>query len=74
MDGICHLYELHLKRLNPARKVVQYEVKDLFQYVDELADLSCLMYDGKTSTYVPYGREWVKKSLLTRLKKVSGGK
>ena len=74
MDGICRLYEVQLKRLNPNKKTVRYEVKDLFQYVDELGDLSCLMYDNKTSSYVPYGREWVKKALLARLKSVSGAK
>jgi hypothetical protein len=72
MDGICKLYELHLKKLNPNKTTVRYDVSDLFQYVDELGDLSCLMYDAKTSSYVPYGREWVKTSLLKRLKKISG--
>merc|ERR1712137_873047 len=71
MDGICRLYELNLKRLNPTKKTVSYALEDLFIYVDSLADLSCLMYDNKTSAYVPYGREWVKKALVARLKAVS---
>lgn len=43
MDGVVGLYELHLKKLNPNVKTIQYDVQDLFQYLDELADLSCLM-------------------------------
>lgn len=43
MDGVCQLYEVHLKRLNPNLKTIEYDVQDLFQYLDELADLSCLM-------------------------------
>jgi hypothetical protein len=71
MDGICQMYELHLKRLNPNVKTIQYDVGDLYQYIDELADLSCLVYSDKTSSYEPFGREWVKKALLQRLKAMS---
>ena len=46
-------------------------MSDLFQYVDELADLSCLIYSDKSSAYEPFGREWIKKSLLNRLKSMS---
>lgn len=71
MDGVCRMYELQLKRLNPTRTKISYELKDLLQYVDELGDLSVLMYDGKTGSYAPYGREWVKKALVNRLKQMS---
>lgn len=46
-------------------------MSDLFQYVDELADLSCLIYSDKAAAYEPFGREWIKKALLARLKSMS---
>jgi hypothetical protein len=52
-------------------QTIQYDVGDLFQYVDELADLSCLIYSDKSSAYEPFGREWIKKTLLNRLKSMS---
>ncbi len=52
-------------------QTIQYDVSDLFQYVDELADLSCLIYSDKAAAYEPFGREWIKKALLARLKSMS---
>ena len=43
MDGICGLYEKELKALNPAHKNITYDVADLYTYLDQLTDISCLV-------------------------------
>jgi len=43
MDGICQLYEQKLKVLNPNVRNLSYDISDLYAYIDQLGDLSCLV-------------------------------
>ena len=44
MDGVCKMYEEHLKRwMNPNSPSVTYDVSQ-FDFIDGLADLCCLVY------------------------------
>uniref|UniRef100_A0A915I6B5 Enhancer of rudimentary homolog n=1 Tax=Romanomermis culicivorax TaxID=13658 RepID=A0A915I6B5_ROMCU len=42
MEGICKIYEEHLKKQNPNSPSITYDVSQLFDFIDRLADLSCL--------------------------------
>lgn len=42
--GVCKIYEEHLKKLNPKSVSITYDITQLFEFVDHLADLSCLVY------------------------------
>lgn len=42
--GVCKIYEEHLKRQNPNTPSITYDISQLFDFVDQLADLSCLVY------------------------------
>lgn len=41
--GICGLYERKLKELNPAVRNITYDISDLYNFIDGLADLSALV-------------------------------
>ncbi|XP_042989164.1 enhancer of rudimentary homolog isoform X3 [Carya illinoinensis] len=43
MDGICGLYERKLKELNPAIRNITYDIADLYNFIDGLADMSALV-------------------------------
>ncbi|KDP46739.1 hypothetical protein JCGZ_06527 [Jatropha curcas] len=43
MDGICGLYERKLKELNPASRNITYDIADLYNFIDGLADMSALV-------------------------------
>jgi hypothetical protein len=43
MEGVCKIYEEHLKRQNPNTPSITYDISQLFDFVDQLADLSCLV-------------------------------
>ena len=43
VTGICAVYEKGLKTLNPAVRHITYDIADLYHYIDQLADLSCLV-------------------------------
>ena len=41
--GICKIYEEHLRQLHPHSPSITYDISELFKFVDDLHDLSCLM-------------------------------
>lgn len=43
MDGICQMYERQLKQENPNKRQITYDIQNLFEYIDNLPDLSCLV-------------------------------
>lgn len=47
-SGICRIFEEHLKRLHPNSPSITYDISELFDFIDNLTDLSCLMWVGLT--------------------------
>ena len=41
--GVCKIYEEYLKRMNPQAPSITYDISQLFDFIDQLADLSCLV-------------------------------
>jgi len=44
VSGVCKIYEEHLKKQNPNTPCITYDINQLFDFLDQLADLSCLVY------------------------------
>jgi hypothetical protein len=42
-DAITRMYEERLKVITPGVKSLSYDVHDLFRWLDNLADISCLV-------------------------------
>ncbi|KAK1943511.1 Enhancer of rudimentary [Phytophthora citrophthora] len=72
MDGVVKMYEAKLKQLNPNMKNITYDIQDLYTYIDSLTDLSALVLDLETKTYLPCGKEWIKKKVFQVLKNQAG--
>ncbi|DAZ98070.1 TPA: hypothetical protein N0F65_001945, partial [Lagenidium giganteum] len=72
MDGVVKMYEAKLKQLNPQLKNITYDIQDLYNYIDSLTDLSALVLDLETKTYLPCGKEWIKKKVFQVLKNQCG--
>ncbi|KAL6032772.1 hypothetical protein STEG23_022355 [Scotinomys teguina] len=69
MEGVCKMYEEHLKRMNPNNPSITYGVSQLFDSMDDLADLSCLVYRADTQTYQPYNKDWIKEKIYVFLRR-----
>ncbi len=41
--GLSKIFEEHLKRLNPGQAQITYDISQLFDFIDQLTDLSCLV-------------------------------
>ena len=69
MEGVCKIYEEHLKRMNPDSSSITYDISKLFDFIDELADLCCLVFQKNTSAYAPYNKDWIKEKIYILLRK-----
>ncbi|XP_018574217.1 enhancer of rudimentary homolog [Anoplophora glabripennis] len=72
MEGVCRIYEEHLKRRNPNTPTITYDISQLFDFVDQLSDLSCLVYQKSTNTYAPYNKDWIKEKIYILLRQAAG--
>ena len=57
-----------LKVLNPKMANITYDISDLFSYLDQVTDISLLIYQEPIHGYLPRNREWVKRQLYTHLR------
>lgn len=44
LNGICSLYEARLKFKNPNKPNITYSIAELFEWMDKMTDISCLVY------------------------------
>ncbi|KAK9884278.1 hypothetical protein WA026_005230 [Henosepilachna vigintioctopunctata] len=72
MEGVCKIYEEHLKKRNPNTPTITYDISQLFDFVDQLSDLSCLVYQKSTNTYAPYNKDWIKEKIYILLRQAAG--
>ncbi|CAF1208312.1 unnamed protein product, partial [Didymodactylos carnosus] len=73
LDGICKVFEEHLKKRNPMSPSITYDISELFDFIDQLADLSCLCLQKATGTYKPHNKEWIKQEIFQLLRKQAAG-
>ncbi|XP_035231377.1 protein enhancer of rudimentary-like isoform X3 [Stegodyphus dumicola] len=69
LNGVCHLFEDHLKRQNPNTASITYDISQLFDFIDNLDDLSCLVFQKSTMTYAPYNKDWIKEKIYILLRR-----
>jgi hypothetical protein len=46
MENVVKMYEDKLKQLNPNYRSIQYDISDLYRFIDELGDIGILILDG----------------------------
>jgi Enhancer of rudimentary len=45
---MCGLYERKIREINPTIQHISYDISDLYNFIDGLADLSALVYVSLT--------------------------
>ena len=75
LETLLRLYEnFALQRralLNQATARLDYELKDLCEFVDQLFDLSVMVFNTKAAGYTCHGKPWIKGMLHVYLRKVA---
>lgn len=72
LEGVCKIYEEQLKREKPNAPTITYDISQLFEFIDQLADLSCLVFHEPTYTYVPHHKNWIKEQVYVLLRNQAG--
>ncbi|XP_068682460.1 enhancer of rudimentary homolog [Montipora capricornis] len=73
MEGVCKIFEEYLKKSNPSTPSITYDISQLFDYIDSLADLSCLVQTPKQPhLYEPHNKDWIKENIYVMLRKQAG--
>ncbi|PIK53090.1 putative enhancer of rudimentary-like [Apostichopus japonicus] len=74
-DGICKLFEEHLKKRHPHSPSITYDISELYDFIDSLTDLSCLIFQGEPhNTYLPFNKDWIKERIYIQLRKQAAAK
>ncbi|XP_017155357.1 protein enhancer of rudimentary-like [Drosophila miranda] len=68
IESVCKSYEGYLKRRNPKKSTITYEISQLFDFLDRLKDICCLVYQKSTKTYAPFSKEWIKSKIYDLLR------
>uniref|UniRef100_A0A0M3IH05 Enhancer of rudimentary homolog n=1 Tax=Ascaris lumbricoides TaxID=6252 RepID=A0A0M3IH05_ASCLU len=68
-SGVCQIFEENLKKLNPDSGSITCDVQNLFDFIDRLADLSCLVWQSDLDAYTAHNKEWIKDQIYTLLRK-----
>merc|ERR1712071_82005 len=69
VDGLCKIFEEHLKKMHPNTPSITYDISELFDFLDSLKDVSCLCLNASYNMYAPYNREWIKEKIYVQLRK-----
>ena len=66
--GLCKDFEKKLRGLNPTMATITYDIKDLYAYVDQMTDMSALVYAPEPNAYIPCNKEWIKQKAYDHLR------
>eukprot|EP00051_Salpingoeca_urceolata_P027840 m.483548 g.483548 ORF g.483548 m.483548 type:complete len:102 (+) comp22976_c0_seq1:780-1085(+) len=61
MEGVCKIFETHLKTVFPHKEHIHYQLSQLHQFIDGLGDISCLVLQPASGMYAPRDRTWIKE-------------
>ncbi|XP_046684073.1 enhancer of rudimentary homolog [Homalodisca vitripennis] len=66
--GILQIYEDYLARLHNTEAKINYGAANALRFVNDVTDISCLVYHEASGMYAPYPREWILEKLLMLFK------
>uniref|UniRef100_A0A3Q3ECD3 Enhancer of rudimentary homolog n=1 Tax=Labrus bergylta TaxID=56723 RepID=A0A3Q3ECD3_9LABR len=67
MEGVCKMYEEHLKRMNPT--VLQSHTTSAIYTPSDPDCCLCFSYRADTQTYQPYNKDWIKEKIYVLLRR-----
>ena len=71
MDGLAQAFEQRLARKPRENgEELSYEMRDhMLKFLDNLADIICLVYCNVQKIYIPHGKDWIRSRLYGFLKR-----
>lgn len=66
MDALCRIFEGFMRRNNFYVDSNNY-LLELFNFLDSLVDISCVVLQDDCNMYTPHNKLWIKEQLFLRL-------
>ncbi|TDG49933.1 hypothetical protein AWZ03_003709 [Drosophila navojoa] len=66
MDALCRIFESFMRIKNIYVDSKNY-LLELFNFLDILVDISCVVMQEGSNTYLPHNKLWIKEQLFLRL-------
>ncbi|EDW31113.1 GL20777 [Drosophila persimilis] len=67
VNRVFAIYESLLERKYPEMPVIHYDIAELFDFMDELKDIVCLVQQEGASEYVPRNKQWIKEQIFANM-------
>ena len=67
LDHVLKVFEDKLRIRLQEKDNFTYDLSDLYEYIDELPHIVCLIYSEEFRNYTPHDKSWVKSKLYTHL-------
>ena len=67
VNAIIQMFEA-FKRSKGISENVTYDIEELYQYLDSLADICCLIFRKETNSYAPQDKDWIKEKIYATLR------
>uniref|UniRef100_A0A1B6MR03 Enhancer of rudimentary homolog n=1 Tax=Graphocephala atropunctata TaxID=36148 RepID=A0A1B6MR03_9HEMI len=70
--GISKVYEEYLGVAHPLTPQITYNASQLLKFIEDVPDMSCLVYQQASNMYVPYNKLWIMEKVLNHFKRTIG--
>ena len=67
LDHILKIFEDALRNRLQEKDNFTYDLSDLYEYLDELPQIMCLIYSEECRNYTPHDKNWIKSKLYSYL-------
>jgi hypothetical protein len=68
MDGIIQMFEDYKRRSGNSGNTITYDIDELYSFLDNLTDISCLVFRKETNSYAPQDKDWIKEKIYATLR------
>lgn len=67
INSICRIYEESMQLRNADEEIVQIDMLEMYNFLDGLNDIVCLVHSKESNTYEPHTKNWIKEQLYKQL-------
>lgn len=67
LDYILKIFEDKLRTQLQEKDNFTYDLSDLYEYLDDLPQILCLIYSEEMRNFTPHDKNWVKSKLYSHL-------
>eukprot|EP00126_Sphaerothecum_destruens_P015390 Sdes_comp9385_c0_seq1m845 len=71
IEGILRMFETSLQEKLPNKTHITYDVKQIYNFLDQLGEVNALVFSDSQQAYIPHNVVWLKEKIFSHLKKIA---